>query len=170
MSFLKEEPQSCCATEPASNGHDCSTPQPKGKVECPRCSQKSKGVLGKTLEHLLTDEAKVRLDYLDGFYYCKTPTCKVIYFSGDLILTQDDLSVSVGLKEGAEPANMCYCFGWTKQRIKEDLIKNGKSSAIEDIKHNMDTIGCSCEIKNPSGSCCTGDVIKVVKEIEKEIS
>jgi len=155
--------------KPQSNGDDCCTPQPKGKALCPLCHQEAKGVLSKTLEALLTADTKEKLSSLDGFSYCKTSTCRAIYFRGDEVLTQDDLSVSVGLKDGAEPANMCYCFGWTKQRIKEDLLKNGKSSAIKDIKHNMDTIGCSCEVKNPSGKCCMGDVTKVVKEIEKEI-
>lgn len=53
----------------------CCTPQPKGKVACPKCNEKAKGVLGKTVEHLVTDEAKVKLSCFDGFYYCKTPSC-----------------------------------------------------------------------------------------------
>ena len=160
---------SSCSTSPESNGHDCCTPQPKGKEACPKCSEKAKGVLGKTLEHLLNDEAKEKLSCLDGFYYCKTPSCEVVYFKDDELLTQKDLSVVVGLKEGAEPATTCYCFGWTKEKIRTQLQETGETNALEDIKAKMEDPGCSCEILNPSGGCCLGDNTKVIKEIKKEL-
>lgn len=166
--FAKNENKNCCVnltTKIQSNGHDCFSPQPKGKLYCPKCYESAKGVLAKTLEHLLTDISKSKLDSLDGFHYCKTSTCEVIYFKEDKVLTQKDLNVVVGLKEGAIPANMCYCFGWTKERMREDIDKNGTSTALENIKYNMKTIGCSCEIKNPSGYCCMADVGKFVKDM-----
>ena len=95
---------------------------------------KEKRVLGKTLQHLLTQEAKRKLSCFDGFYYCKTATCKVVYFRGDEILTQKDMSVVVGLKEGARPATVCYCFEWTKEKIKAELDATGKTTALEDIR------------------------------------
>lgn len=166
----KQESTSSYSTTPQSNGDDCCTPQPKGKVICPSCSAKAKGVLGKTLKHLLTDEAKAKLSCFDGFYYCKTPSCEVVYFRNDEILTQKDVSVVVGLKDGATPATTCYCFDWTKEKITKEIESDGNSSALEDIKHKMDTIGCSCEILNPSGGCCLSDVGKAIKEIKTEFN
>jgi len=148
------------------SGDDCCSVQPKGKRKCPLCGAEAKGVLVKTLNALLKDETKQRLTSLEGFSYCKTFTCKAIYFRGDEILSQDDVSVSVGLKEDAREKNYCYCFGWTKDRILEDLKVNGKSSAIEDIQSKMKTIGCSCEVKNPSGKCCQVDVKKMVEMLK----
>ncbi|UCN00219.1 hypothetical protein LCX93_11960 [Sulfurimonas sp. SWIR-19] len=144
----------------------CCTPQPKGKAACPECGEKAKGVLGKTVRHLLKDEAKSKLSYFDGFYYCKTTTCKVVYFRGDEILTQKDMRVVVGLKEGAKPATVCYCFEWSKEKIKAELEATGKTTALEDIKAKMENPGCSCEVLNPSGGCCLGDVSKAIKELE----
>ncbi len=149
--------------------NNCCTPQPKGKVECPSCHEKAKGVLGKTLQHLLREDVKAKLSCFDGFYYCKTPTCKVVYFRGDEILTQDDVSVVVGLKEGAVPATVCYCFEWSKEKIQAELETTGRTTVIEDIKTKMQNPGCSCEILNPSGGCCLGDVAKAVKEIQKTV-
>ena len=149
--------------------NNCCSPQPKGKVECPICHEKAKGVLAKTLEHLLTKNAKTKLSCFDGFHYCKTPTCKVVYFRGDEILTQDDVSVVVGLKEGASPATVCYCFEWSKEKIKAELKATGKTTALEDIKTKMEDPGCSCEILNPSGGCCLGDVGKAIKEVQKTV-
>ena len=149
--------------------NNCCSPQPKGKVECPVCHEKAKGVLAKTLEHLLTENAKTKLSCFDGFHYCKTPTCKVVYFRGDEILTQDDVSVVVGLKEGASPATVCYCFEWSKEKIKAELEATGKTTALEDIKTKMEDPGCSCEILNPSGGCCLGNVGKAIKEVQKTV-
>jgi len=147
----------------------CCTPQPKGKVACPKCNEKAKGVLGKTLEYLLTSEAKAKLTCVDGFYYCKRPSCEVVYFRNDEILTQKDLNVVVGLKDGASPATTCYCFDWTKEKIRSELQETGKTNALEDIKVKMKNPGCSCEILNPSGGCCLGDNTKVIKEIKEEL-
>ena len=162
MLIFTSTPQETCTD-------NCCTPQPKGKAACPKCGQKAKGVLPKTLDALLTPEVKKRLDCLDGFYYCKTPSCEVVYFKSDTFLTQKDVSVVVGLKEGAAPATVCYCFGWSKEKIKEQLENNGETNALEDIKAKMEDPGCSCEVLNPSGGCCLGDVTKAIKEIKEEL-
>ncbi len=146
--------------------HDCCSPQPKGKIPCPRCGEKAKGVLAKTLDHLLIPETKNRLEVLEGFHYCKTPSCDVVYFRGDTLLTQCDITVTVGCKEDASPATVCYCFGWTEEKIKAQLEATGKTTALEDIRAKMQAPGCSCEILNPGGGCCLGDVTKAIKQLE----
>ncbi|MDF1875893.1 hypothetical protein JHD48_09115 [Sulfurimonas sp. SAG-AH-194-I05] len=156
FSTNKEESNNCCTT------------QPKGKVECPRCTTKAKGVLGKTVEALLIDKSKSKLSCFDGFYYCQTPSCKTIYFRDETILTQEDISVIVGLKDGATTATVCYCFEWTKEKIKAEVQDTGKTIALEDIKAKMQNPGCACEVLNPSGGCCLGDVTKAIKEITKQ--
>ena len=144
----------------------CCTPQPKGKEDCPPCGVLAKGVLAKTIEHMLTPQAKLRLSCLEGFYYCKTPSCEVVYFRDAEIHTQEELEVTVGLKEGASPATVCYCFDWTKEKIQAQLDATGNTTALEDIKAKMENPGCSCEILNPSGGCCLGDVAKVIKALQ----
>ncbi len=148
----------------------CCTPQPKGKKSCPLCGMLAKGVLAKTLEHMMTPQAKLRLSCLEGFYYCTAPFCEVIYFRDAEILTQKELEVTVGLKEGASPATVCYCFDWTKKKIQSELDTRGNTTALEDIKAKMQDPGCSCEILNPSGGCCLGDVSKVIKELKISVN
>lgn len=79
------------------------------------------------------------------------------------------MSVVVGLKDGVTPAATCYCFDWTKEKIKAQLQETGKTNALEDIKTKMENPGCSCEILNPSGGCCLGDNTKAIKEIKQEL-
>ncbi len=169
MKFSQQTSETSCSTSLNDKGDNCCKPQPKGKEYCPICHKKAKGVLGKTLNSLLTPHSKSRLKCLDGFYYCKTPTCKAIYFKSDTVLTQNDLSVSVGIKKGAKPAIVCYCFGWTKEKIKGELQQNGKTNALKDIKAKMKNPGCSCEVLNPSGGCCLSDVSKAQKELKEEL-
>lgn len=164
-----EENVNCCSVQPQESGHSCCTPQPKGKAACPECGEKAKGVLAKTIEHLLNDEAKAALECFEGFHFCKTPECEVVYFREDTRFTQNDMSVVVGLKAGASPATVCYCFDWTKEKIMAELQASGESSASADITEKMQSIGCSCEILNPSGGCCLGDVGKAVKEAKKAL-
>ena len=154
-----------CSSDKQKSEHNCCSAQPKGKVECPSCSEKAKGVLGKTLEALLNDNVKSKLTCFDGFYYCKTPSCKIVYFRDDTVVTQEDMNVVVGLKDGATPATVCYCFAWTKEKIKAELLSERKTAILEDIKAKMQNPGCSCEILNPSGGCCLGDVAKAIKEL-----
>jgi len=144
----------------------CCTPQPKAHALCPKCGKKAKEVLSITLEHLLNVHSKEKLSSLEGFHYCKTASCEVIYFSDETVLTQDDVSVVVGLKEGATPATVCYCFAWTKEKIASELKATGSTTALDDIKVKMENPGCSCETLNPSGKCCLGDVTKMIKALE----
>ena len=157
MKFGITKETTSCST---SNSGCCSA-KSKGKETCPSCGEMAKGVLPKTVQALVTKDLE---DY-EGFFYCTTPSCSTVYFQEDTLLTQKDLKVIVGLKEGAKPATVCYCFEWTKEKIEAQLKETGACNALEDIQNKMETIGCSCETMNPSGGCCLGDVGKVIKEL-----
>jgi len=166
---LKKDDTVKCSTNTQSNENNCCTSQPKDSVECPMCREKAKGVLSKTFNTLVKDEVTTEFSCMDGFYYCKTPSCKTVYFRDETILTQEDISVIVGLKNGATPATVCYCFEWTKEKIKVELQDKGETVALEDIKTKMENSGCACEVLNPSGGCCLGDTTKAIKEIKKDL-
>lgn len=46
---------------------------------------------------------------------------------------------------------VCYCFGFTEEDIKADLLENGKSEILEKIIKEKQLGGCQCSIKNPKG-------------------
>jgi hypothetical protein len=142
--------------------HNCCTPQSKIKKLCPLCNTEAKSVLSKTVKNL----AKTELNSFSDFYYCEVSSCKAIYFKNDIILKQEEISVTVGLKDGANPPILCYCFGWDRDMIEDELKKSGTTNALDDIKNKMNSIGCSCEILNPSGRCCLKSISKAIKEIK----
>ena len=70
MKFNIKENANCCSATIA-NPHSCCTPQPKERKECPHCHNEAKGVLEKTLNALLKDDAKDPLISLKDFFIVK---------------------------------------------------------------------------------------------------
>ncbi len=153
----KTEVERCCELHPASR---C------GPAQCPACGALGKPVARITLGALLKPERRPQIPHQDEFCFCKTPTCDVVYFlPGKALFRKDDLSVLVGLKEmDNAAAPICYCFGWTPQKIRAEIEAAGTSTAIEQIKAQVKAGNCFCEVTNPQGSCCLGNVGRVVKE------
>jgi hypothetical protein len=118
-----------------------------------------------TLGALLKPEARPRIPPQKEFCFCRTATCEVVYFrEGEALFRKDDLGVRVGLKEPQDStAPVCYCFGWTPQRIHAEIKTTGKSTTIEQIKAQVKADNCYCEVTNPQGSCCLGHVAQAVK-------
>lgn len=170
----------CCTTDPDGQSSICVTEtvsapafQPALKKEvarkCPKCGQTGRSVAHQTLRHLLKPEL---IDHIgeQNYRFCSNPDCRVVYFaeSADSIFTMDDLRVRVGLKERTDPIPICYCFGHTVASARDELARTGRSTVVATITAEIKAGRCACEITNPSGSCCLGDVSKVVKELAKE--
>jgi hypothetical protein len=105
-------------------------------------------------------------DIVDGqYHFCSTPTCDVVYFNNehDSQFRKHDLLVRVGLKETDDPIPVCYCFGYTRKMILDEVEQRGHSTVTERIKAEVKAENCACEIKNPSGRCCLGDVAGIVR-------
>ncbi|WP_201352741.1 putative iron-sulfur cluster-binding metallochaperone [Hydrogenimonas urashimensis] len=138
--------------------HECRNPQQAENPVCPQCGKAAQTVPAVTLKYLLKSEAKAALETLEGFRFCKTSECGVVYFRDDIILWEDDLTVPVGIKEGTIPAMLCYCFGWSREKMADEIARTGKSHALEEIKARIKDSGCCCKILNPSGRCCLADI------------
>lgn len=46
---------------------------------------------------------------------------------------------------------ICYCFGYTAEDIKQDVIQNGQSTIYGKIVSEKKSGGCRCAEKNPRG-------------------
>jgi NAD(P)H-nitrite reductase large subunit len=90
----------------------------------------------------------------------------MVYFNNEhaSYFRRQDVSVRVGVKETDDPISVCYCFGYTRQMILNEMAHTGHSTTAEKIKAEVKAGNCACEIKNPSGRCCLGDVVEVVKQ------
>ena len=62
---------------------------------------------------------------------------------------------------------VCFCFGYTKNDIEQDYIKNGQSAILSKIASEKKAGGCDCTNINPKGRWCMADVRQVVDGIKK---
>ena len=154
----------CC------KGTACEVREPKARrpalARCPECGRKGKSVDHITLEHLLFDPLVQTLGQ-DTYFFCATPACGTVYYSGAVAarsFRKDDLKVRVGIKETEDPIPLCYCFGHTRGSVWAEIEKTGRSTALDSIRSEIQAGRCECEIKNPSGKCCLGDVTIAVWE------
>ena len=136
---------------------DSSNTFPKTAV-CPANGKRYRQVQSKTMLHQLKQPWQ-RLIKQQGYYFCDSDECNVVYFGEDKsVYTIDDLRQQVGQKLKSLKRTMCYCFGVTYQ----DLCINDENynSIKEFIVQQTRSGSCACATKNPSGKCC-------LKEIDK---
>lgn len=130
---------------------------------CPQCKDKGKAMKIITLKSLLLPESLAGLEPQSNYRMCRNQDCSVVYFNeeGSTFLTTD-LKVPVFPKSQDEDSPICYCFGWTKSKLKTEIEHTGTSSAISSISEHIKAGRCGCDVNNPEGSCCLGNVKKVV--------
>jgi hypothetical protein len=109
---------------------------------------------------LLTGTALRRLDGR-AYRFCAQPDCEVVYFDRDAgsVFDKSDLRVRVGLKESSDPIPICYCFDLTLSDLRTGIDVVSVIGAETRAGH------CACEVKNPQGSCCLGNVSRAMERL-----
>ncbi len=65
---------------------------------------------------------------------------------------------------------VCYCFNHTVASIRGEIQTKGHSTAQGMITQEVKAGRCACEVKNPAGACCLGDVTRVVRAINSQLT
>ena len=134
-----------------------------GAVACAGC-----GCIGRPVS-TLTLKSMVKPEFLTmvtkpGFKFCGSPDCEVVYYHADgEQLRKTDVKVRVGIKEAEEPAPLCYCFGFTRAMLLQELCTAGQSQIPSIISAELKAGNCACEVHNPQGSCCLGNIAAAIK-------
>jgi hypothetical protein len=167
----------CCTPVEVGNGKDkviesCCAPNLDNAVEinqCPTCGSKGKKVDSITLKAMLNVSLLAVRDV--PYFFCRTDNCEIVYFSGDgqQSFTKTQVREPIFQKEPQnENVFVCYCFRHNPASIQAEWLNTGQSTVIAAINAGIKAGQCACEIRNPQGSCCLGNVSKVVKQIEQE--
>ncbi len=129
--------------------------------------QPTRPVGRKTVEGLVNQEAKASLTP-QPYYFCNAPDCDTVYVSalGDHVITKDMLTVRVGIKEPEDPIPLCYCFGYDRKAVWDDIHRTGNTDIQAIITERVKAGECRCEETNPSGGCCLGAVAKAIKHAQ----
>lgn len=151
----------CCCPIPKNSGPDHPHPW-----SCPQDGTQGQPVALITLKSLLTGSALMQLDLQQTYRFCPSANCWVVYFSqAGQIFTTADLKVPVYQKAPGGEVPVCYCFDWTRQRIREEIQQQQTSRAISSIRAQIKAQRCGCEVNNPQGSCCLGNVRQAVEQV-----
>ena len=66
--------------------------------------------------------------------------------------------MAVFQKEPTGTRTVCYCFAVTEEDIRRELVETGSSFVSRRITGLVRAGRCACQVKNPQGSCCLGNV------------
>ncbi|MGH2544358.1 MAG: putative iron-sulfur cluster-binding metallochaperone [Ardenticatenaceae bacterium] len=159
----------CCTLE------DYSTPTTASFIassveHCPQCGRKGKPIAIQTVKAMLA----ISLERLrpTPYHFCRTPDCSVVYFAADggQLILERHLRERVHQKAPHDEAVfVCYCFRYTPGSIRAEFIETGESAVVARVNAGIQAGQCACEIRNPQGSCCLGNIHSVVKRIATEL-
>jgi hypothetical protein len=106
------------------------------------------------------------------YRFCRDPHCPTVYYSldGTQRFSEPDMREKVYQKHpGDEDVFVCYCFRHTIGSIRAELVATGSTSVIEAINTGIQAGKCACDIRNPQGTCCLGNVRAVVLRLQEEM-
>lgn len=108
----------------------------------------------KTVKALLSFEALARIHPQAEHYFCPDRECQVVYYEAEQTFTVDDVRLPVFQKDAGPDTLVCYCFGFTRGDVLADAGQTIPAAIGEHVKAGR----CGCDLRNPQGSCCLGNV------------
>ncbi|MEW6048023.1 MAG: hypothetical protein AB1609_16365 [Bacillota bacterium] len=149
-----------CCTLPDSNEKVSVVPAPTNREgeRCPSCGAKGKHVERLTVKAMLA--VSLRRLGAQRYRFCRTPACPVVYFAEDADeqFTVDEVRERVFQKEPeADDVFVCYCFRHTRGALRQAAPPD-HARIVEEIEAGIQAGQCACELRNPQGSCCLGNV------------
>lgn len=161
----------CCCPPEAGNAV-CDLPAQsvqrplRGMNVCPICGVKGKPVQGQTIKALLSVSLRSVQDI--EYLFCRTQTCPVVYFSldGEQTFTVAQVRERVYQKEpNSDDVFVCYCFQHSVGEIRT-ASPEARTAIVDDINTGINAGQCACDLRNPQGSCCLGNVRGLIKDID----
>jgi hypothetical protein len=151
----------------------CSKPAPADThhvTACGVCLMSGARVASSTVKALLTEVALRRFEPAD-YRLCSSAGCDVTYYAdrGPTFSTRD-VRARPWRKEPRGARTVCYCFGENEADIADEFERTGSSRAVERVRAHIRAGRCACEVRNPSGACCLGDVSAAVERMRQQIS
>lgn len=139
-------------------------------MQCPTNQQLGKPVDTLTLKALLAVPLTQVRPTVYGF--CPDPACPTVYYSTEDThsFTEADVREKVYQKHPTDAdVLVCYCFRHTIESIRTELLQTGRSTVVAAITAGIQAGQCACDIRNPQGTCCLGNIHKVVRHIATEL-
>jgi hypothetical protein len=119
----------------------------------------------RTVQALLAASLR-QLQPSETHYFCATPGCPVVYYTAMQQFTTDQAREPVYQKAaGDATVPVCYCFGHSPASILVEWRTQGQTTVIDDVTAGIRAGQCACELRNPQGSCCLGNLRALVSQL-----
>lgn len=105
------------------------------------------------------------------YRFCPASDCPTVYYSADgaQVFDEGDLRESVFQKHPHDDdALVCYCFRYTVGSIRREIEQRGGRIVITHITAGIQAGQCACDIRNPQGTCCLGNVRRLIGTLTRE--
>lgn len=158
----------CCSVQKQSSAPVLIEGHSSANTRCPVCGNTGRSVEHKTVLH------HIRHDLLDrvrneAYRFCPDPACSLVYYGdGGVRFTTDDLRELVTAKTSGDSRPLCYCFGFNEGDARKEIARTGHSTIPAQISRLIKEGMCVCEVRNPSGACCLGQVNQTIKRLAEE--
>lgn len=139
------------------------------RIQCLECGNAGKPVNTITVKALISKSLRDVIS--DDYRFCKERDCPIVYFSkeSELYFTTADMRVKVYQKSPDTPdTDICYCFKHSVGEIS-DARPEQRDEILTDVNDGINLGQCACDIRNPQGSCCLGNVRGLIKQLSEEI-
>lgn len=150
--------------EVTSNPHNLGADAAASPVTCPGCGAPGKVVKVITLKALLTPAALATLAPSEEHRFCQDRDCDVVYFNRARQYHRAELKVPVFQKDRQATTPVCYCFGYTRADLAHAQIVRRADVLSQSIQAHIRAGRCGCDVNNPQGSCCLGNVNRALGE------
>ena len=141
----------------------------KDTVLCPRCGEKGKTVSLATVGAMAKTEVEAAKLSAQEYRLCRNRDCPVVYYAKEIQIEKRDLRVPLNFKERNYEGPVCYCFNHTIVSIRAEIQTKGYSTAQAMVTQEVKAGRCACEVKNPAGTCCLGDVTRAVQAVAAQL-
>lgn len=140
--------------------------EPESAERCPACSGDGPSVEPSTVAAM----TRARVARKQAFRLCRERDCEVVYY-GDrgARFTTEDLHVVPGFKTAGPEGLVCYCFLHTRGEIEQELRETGETTVPRRITEEIRAGNCACEVRNPAGRCCLGEVNDAVASVRERL-
>lgn len=139
------------------------------RTGCPGCGNQGRAVAIETVRALV----RISLRSLEpaSYRFCATPGCFTVYYSdgnGQPILIEQVREVVYQKAADQEQVLICYCFQHSVGTLRRGDTAQ-RAAILADITAGTRQGQCACDLRNPQGSCCLGNVrhlIQVASELD----
>jgi len=132
---------------------------------CSGCGEVGRIVARQTVAHHVKSQKLAEIKS-DEYKFCPSEKCPTVYYSvSGEVFTTGDLRELVTSKSSGDYRPLCYCFGFTEGFVREEVERTGASSVPAQVSQFIKEKLCVCEIRNPAGACCLGEINRTVKSL-----